>query len=491
MAVSATAHAQEEAPPQTTTPAQPASTTEGQSNAAATLAQPEPTTKGQRDAAAAKAVSEKAKARGDAHGEAVTPTLPEALAEVRPPQPAPTVGANEATSLLEMFTKGHFSGYARTLYFSLHNAYYVPNSNQDTISYGGMLGYTSAALYGFSFGVSGFVQRPIHHPDNPKQVVGYLGPNLLGLGEAYLQYEGHGFKFVAGNQQLDVPFAGTYDWRIVPQLYQGVSARYGDADNYLMAFKMFRFKSYTSNSFTRRTDYNSDFDQFSRIGNTETNGFWGVGAAHKWNLAPVMVSAQGYYQTYQDYAKMTYVEGQVIRDSGLIRPFVGVQGIRQTGDGRELLGHINSEVFGAQFGVKRNSLTLSFGYDRIVPHSDSYLNGAPVTPYAHNVASGPLFAQPLITSTQDLGAGNAYAIDVSGAPTANWFIGARYAFMDLKPSATAPSLNQSGYLLYATYKFTGRLKGFSIQDIFELQSSPVKQKKYLENRFFLEYAFGR
>ncbi|EEE07345.1 TPA: OprD family outer membrane porin [Burkholderia multivorans] len=455
-------------------------------DAAAPAAAATPSAKGLRNAAAAAAVQDKAKASGDTHGQTTTPTVPEVQAEVKPP----SVGANEASSLLEVFTKGHFSGDFRTIYFSSHNAFYSPGLNQDTISYGGKLGFTTASLHGFSAGVSGFIQRGINHSDNPSKVDGYLGPNLLAMGEAYLQYEGHGFKIVGGNQQLDVPFASTYDWRMAPQLFQGVSARYGDSNNFVQAFKMFRFKSYISNSFTRRTTYNSNFDSYSSVGNEETNGFWGVGAGHKWALSPVTVSAQGWFQTYQDYAKLTYVEAQVIRSDGLIKPFVGVQGFRETGDGRELTGNVNSEVFGGQFGIKRNSLTLSFGYNRIVPHSDSYLNGALVTPYAHNVSSGPLFAQPFLNSTQDLGAGNAYAIDLNGAPMGHWFIGARYSFMDLKSSATVASLNQSEYLLYAIYNFTGKLKGLSIANFVALQSSPAKPKKFIQNRLTIEYAFG-
>jgi hypothetical protein len=449
-----------------------------------------PSAEGARNAAAVNAVQGKAKARGDANEQTVTPTLPETQAEVKPPPAAQAVSADQASTLIEMFTKGHFSGNFRTIYFSSHNAFYSPGLNQDTISYGGKLGFTTASLDGFSVRVSGVIQRGINHSDNPAKVDGYLGPNLDAMGEAYLKYEDHGLKIVGGNQQLDVPFASTYDWRMAPQLFQGVSARYGDSDNFVQTFKMFRFKSYISNSFTKRTTYNSDFDSYSSIGNEETNGFWGVGVSHKWAFEPVTLTAQGWYQTYMDYARMTYLEGRVTRSEGVIKPFVGVQGFRETGDGRKLLGNVNSEVVGTQFGIKRNSLTLSFGYDRIVPHFDSYLNGALVTPYAHNVSSGPLFAQPCLSSTQDIGAGNAYAIDLNGAPMGNLFLGARYSFMDLKSSATAVSLNQSEYLLYAIYNFTGKLKGLSIADFVALQSSPAKQKKFVQNRLTLEYAFG-
>ena len=438
------------------------------------------------NAAAAGKVEQKANESGDAHGGTVTPTVPEAAAEV-----VPAAGASkDVTSLVDMFTKGQFSGDFRTIYFSTHNGFFTKGLNQDTISYGGALEYTTARLYGFSLGVSGYIQRGIDHSDNPNQVDSYLGPNLTAMGEAYVQWEGDGFKFTAGNQALDVPFASTYDWRMAPQLFQGFAARYGDADNYVTAFEMFRFKSYISDSFVKRTTYNSDVDAFSSIGNQETNGFWGIGGARKVTLDPVVLDGQAWYFTYQDYAKLAYLEGQVIPSEGSWKPFAGAQYFHETGDGRELLGNVDSQVYGLQLGVKHNSMTVSFGYDYIAPHHDSFLNGSLVTPYAHNVASGPLFAQPFLTSTQDLGSGNAYAIDINGAPMGHWFIGARYSFMDLKSAADVPSLNQSEYLVYGIYNFDGKLKGLSIADFFAIQSSPGKSL-FLQNRLTLEYAWGK
>ncbi len=62
--------------------------------------------------------------------------------------------------------------------------------------------------------------------------------------------------------------------------------------------------------------------------------------------------------------------------------------------------------------------------------------------------------------------------------------------MDLKSSPTAVSLNQSEYLFYAIYNFTGKLKGLSIADFIALQTSPAKSAKFIQNRLTLEYAFG-
>ncbi|WP_250514619.1 OprD family outer membrane porin [Caballeronia sp. INDeC2] len=399
-------------------------------------------------------------------------------------------GPATAENLVEMFTKGQFFGDVRAIYFSSHNAFYQTGMNQDTISYGGGLGYRTASLYGFSLGVSGYLQRGINHSDNPAKVDGYLGPNLTAMGEAYVNWQYRQFSVTAGNQALDVPFASTYDWRMAPQLFQGVAAKYGDTDNYVTAFRMLRFKSYIDDSFKRLTTYNSNVDPFSPIGTEETSGFYGIGGMRTMDAGPVSLKGQAWYMGYLDYARMTYLEGQVTRKDGDIKPFAAAQFFYETGDGKELLGPVHSQVYGLQLGLKHNSLTLSLGYDYIKPNGNSYLNGALVTPYAHNVASGPLFAQPFLSSTQDLGAGNAYALDLNGAPIENLFIGFRYSFMDLKSSPAAPSLNQSEYLAYAIYSLSGKLKGFSIADFFALQSSPAVRSKFIQNRLTLQYVWG-
>lgn len=70
-------------------------------------------------------------------------------------------GTGAADSLSEMFSCGSVSGSLRTLYYSTHNAYFVPGYTQDTVSYGGNVKYATAEYYGLSLGVSGILQRGI------------------------------------------------------------------------------------------------------------------------------------------------------------------------------------------------------------------------------------------------------------------------------------------------------------------------------------------
>jgi hypothetical protein len=409
--------------------------------------------------------------------------------------PAKTSGTGDVNNLLDMFTQGHFSGKVRSFYYSTHNGYFTKGENQDTITWGGELDYTTARLYGFSVGVSGYIQRGINHSNNADQVDSYLGPTVTTLGVAYVNWQHdidhQPLSVTIGNQTLDVPFASTYDWRIVPQLYQGINVKYGTGDNYVQAFRMFRYKSYIDNSYTKMTNYNANFDPYSGLDNQETNGFWGVGGAHAFNIAPVVINTTAWYQSYLDYADLLYAEGKVSKAEGSYKPFMGVQWFHETGNGRELMGHVDAQAYGMQLGVKHNSITVALSYDYMPYHANAYLNGSMVTPYAHGVSSDPMFAQPFLTSTQDLGTGSAYALDVSGAPFGHWFVGARYSFMDTKEVASGPSLNQSEYMVFAIYNFSGKLQGLSVTDFFAYQTSPTaKGHNFVQNRLQLEYAWG-
>lgn len=391
----------------------------------------------------------------------------------------------------DVFTQGHFSGDVRAFYFAANNAFYNKGLNQNTINYGGGLEYQSASLYGFSFGVSGYASRPLLHPSDPSRVDGSLGPTFTTLGEAYLQYKASLLTVVAGNQSFDVPFISPYDYRIAPQLFQGVSAKYGTSDNYIEAFRMFRWKSWISDSFTDRTAYNSDFDSASSIGLRGTPGFYGAGGAGKHAFGAYALDGQAWYVNYMNYAQMFYADGHITLNDGAWSPYIGVQTAYENGSDDDLLGRVRSQVYGAQLGVKHAGWNIALGYDYTKPDANSYLNGSLVTPYAHNMASGPFFAQPFITSTQDLGAGSAYALTISDNPTDNLTVGAQYSFMDLVSAPGTPSLDQSEYLVYFVYTLPGKLKGFSITDFFAYQSSPAKPAKFFQNRLQLQYAWGQ
>lgn len=389
-----------------------------------------------------------------------------------------------------MVRDGYFYGDARLLYYETQNAYFTPEEDQSTATFGGKLGFASASFHGLSFRISGYGQHGIDHSDNPAEVEPSLAPNIAVLGQAYLQWQGNGVRLRAGNQTLNqVPFASGYDFRIIPEIYRGVSARIGNDKHYLRVLRMFRYKSRVNDEYDKTTNYNTDFVDYPPNTTRETGGFWAIGGSGRADAGPTALSGRAWFFNYRDYANMVYADGEIARSAGSIQPFVGAQVIRETETGAAVLGHIDHQTYGLQTGIRHHSLTASLSYDYIPHDDDSVLNGALVTPYAHNVASGPYFAQPLLNSTQDLGSGNAYAIDIKGAPARQAFLGARYSYMDLRPSEGADSIGQSEYLIFASYKFDGALDGLSLRDAVAYQTRDSSSVDFWENRLTLGYSF--
>lgn len=401
--------------------------------------------------------------------------------------PESEMGVN---SFFDMFKQGTFDGNLRFYDFKSHNAFFVKDDDENTGTYGGKLGFTTAALKGFSLRLAFYAQRGIDHGDDPGATAAYaLAPDINALGEAYLQWQDDDIRVRLGDQPLDAPFTSSTDFRVVQPTFRGATLRVGDENNFLAAMRIFRFKSYISEVFDKTTTYNASYAPFGVNTTETTSGFWAVGGGHDMDAGPINLKGQAWFFNYIDYANMFYADGQIARASGSIKPFFGLQFIRETDSGRALVGDIDHHTYGAQLGLKHNSLTATLNYDYI-PHRDgTFLNGSLVTPYEHNVASGPYFAQPYLTSTQDLGSGSAYSADISGAAFKNTFLGARYSYMDLVPQAGSGSIEQSEYLVYGIYNFQGALEGLSLGNFLGYQTQAINGYDFWQNRVQLQYEF--
>lgn len=404
-------------------------------------------------------------------------------------------GENQASgtgvdSFFDMFKQGTFDGNLRFYDFKSHNAFFVKDDDENTGTYGGKLGFTTASLKGFSLRLAFYAQRGIDHGEDPGATAAYaLAPDINALGEAYLQWQDDDIRVRLGDQPLDAPFTSSTDFRVVQPTFRGVTLRVGDDDNFITAMRMFRFKSYISEDFDKTTTYNASYAPFGVNTTETTSGFWAVGGGHDMDAGPVNLKGQAWFFNYIDYANMFYTDGQIARASGSIKPFFGLQFIRETDSGRALVGEIDHRTYGAQLGLKHNSLTATLNYDYIPHRSGTFLNGSLVTPYEHNVASGPYFAQPYLTSTQDLGSGNAYSADINGAAFKNTFLGGRYSYMDLVPQAGSNSIDQSEYLVYGIYNFQGSFEGLSLGNFFGYQTQATNSYDFWQNRIQLQYKF--
>ena len=383
--------------------------------------------------------------------------------------------------LIDAFRCGKFTGKSHTLYYSTHNAYFVQNLNQDTISTGGFVKYETANFLGVRLGISYAGQRRLDEKDSSKNEVSELSPEKDGLAEAYLDWKNEGLSFRVGQQSLDIPFVGNYDWRIMPVLYRALDFKYENKQDFIRLTALDRFKSYADDQFEKGSRYSKDI---------ETDGMWSVGFGKGVDVGDQRYVGQVWYQSYDNYNYIAYTEGHVKFENVTYQPDVGIQLMYSKDQGKAQAGKVDHQGIGISLVLNLfDKMNLTSAYNYIKPNKNSYLNGALFAPYMFYTASGPYFAQPFFTSTQDLGAGHATSIALEGSITEQAYVGARYSFMNLKEAEHLKNLNQSEYILYGIYSFSGALKGWSLSNFAGVVTSSREDKTFLQNRFGLTYQF--
>ena len=403
--------------------------------------------------------------------------------------PALAATPEPAQDLAQMFSQGQTDGNLRGLYYSTGNAFFADGVDRDTVGVGGKVGFTTAPLHGVSLRASGYLQHNLLHTGTGRDRD--LGRNLTAMGETWLQWQDGKLLLRAGNQQLDeVPFTSSFDFRIVPQLYQGMRLRYGESGTYFSAVRMFRYKSRIDESFSRSTNYNRRFSPFPpNAGDASTGGFWALGGAGRTQFGAFDVNAQAWLIRYLDYADLYFTQAEVAASGDGLRPFAAVQFIRQHEQGAALLGPVDNRTWGLRLGLRSTRMTATLNHNHMPHRANAFRNGASVTPYASYQSSGPLFAQPYLTSTQDLGTGNAWSADLEVAATPQLRWGARWSYMDLSPAAGKASIGQREYMAFVGYRLAGALKGWSLHNALAVQSQRQRRSDYWENRFSLSYDY--
>lgn len=114
-------------------------------------------------------------------------------------------------------------GYVKTMY--VHDDRAAPKLDQSTFGVGGKVGIKSGDWYGLKAKVAYYITSDLGMRDsNPKKVDAYMfdvdkRPYSI-LGEASLEYKNNNSAFMAGRQEIDTPIVSTYDYRIIPNLFE-------------------------------------------------------------------------------------------------------------------------------------------------------------------------------------------------------------------------------------------------------------------------------
>lgn len=107
----------------------------------------------------------------------------------------------------------------------IHDDRIAPKLDQSTFGAGGKLGLTTDEWNGFKFNAAYYLTTDLGtRSSNPRKTDAYMfdvdkTPYGI-LGEASIEYKKGSSTFVLGRQAIDTPIISTYDYRIIPNLFE-------------------------------------------------------------------------------------------------------------------------------------------------------------------------------------------------------------------------------------------------------------------------------
>ncbi|MGZ5287686.1 MAG: OprD family outer membrane porin, partial [Flavisolibacter sp.] len=148
-----------------------------------------------------------------------------------------TVIAEDSTSILSAFKKGHFNGHFRYFFMSTQNQKGLTDYYANAV--GGGLRYETAKFHGFQFAVSGFYTFNIGSSDlgSADSITGQSNRYEIGLfdvedpynkndidrlEELYLKYSYKKSSIIFGKQIINTPFINLQDSRMRPTGVEGI-----------------------------------------------------------------------------------------------------------------------------------------------------------------------------------------------------------------------------------------------------------------------------
>lgn len=136
--------------------------------------------------------------------------------------------------LIEAFKKSSVSGYAKMMY--VYDDRLAPKLDQSTLGVGGKLAVESGDWHGVKAKAAYYVTNDLGlRSSNPKKTDAYMfdvnkRPYSV-LGEASLQYKNGASTLLFGRQEIDTPIVSTYDYRIIPNLFEAYTYTNNKVEN--------------------------------------------------------------------------------------------------------------------------------------------------------------------------------------------------------------------------------------------------------------------
>jgi len=381
-----------------------------------------------------------------------------------------------AEDLQSAIQNGTVNGNIRAYY---NTRDYESDSKTDEAAFalGGALRAESAAWYNVKFGLGYYTAQDLGtNDDDPAKVNNRLGSDLEVLGEAYISASTLDSRLTVGRQKINTPFANPGDAFIIPFTFEAVSLVNNSVNNLTLEI------SFINSIKNRNSDEFVDVGLWSTgrygVTPTSTSGTAVLGAKYKLEG----LSAELWYYDYSDLFQTLY--GQVnyaFPTSGSWKPFVAVQYMLQTESGDELLGTVDSTLYGVEGGLAIGGSKVTLAYNQTEENADSFANGAFLTPY--NYSTSPIFTNNMLTTLENVDAGDAVKVTYN------------YQWNDLAFKASyaefdyAQAVDRNATDLDVTYKLDQWQPGLSLRWRVEIVDGDDVAVEQINNRFQVQLTF--
>lgn len=392
----------------------------------------------------------------------------------------------------------------RDYYFTEQYAHILPFKRANSL--GGWINIHTPNYRGLSLDVGGYTAQSLGvNPSDPKQTVPSLpSSDLTVLGQAYVQYAGHGLTIRAGNQPLNTPFAqsNALDTRMIPPMFQGVGGRYKTPvpGLSLYGYRIYRFKGWASTDFTNTDTGKSATNLIAKIPQVKSNGFVTYGVRdHYRNLR-----SQVWYYDFYNRLRLGYgeVKAHVGLERGPLKALLfGAQVAREWNTGHQTLPyqHVDSNLYGARVGIVVPHDVALLSYNAVTRHDGAFRGGGFVSPYqlgAYDTSTiyTDVFGVSLGSSVAS--PGQAWSLkDIWKLPQQHLILIGDYTHLNapsrfIGANGTLPGVGAHAH----TEEFIGKYnfaKNWQAKLLYARINTNSKLGAIQVGRFYLTYSFGR
>jgi hypothetical protein len=370
--------------------------------------------------------------------------------------------------------KGKVSGNIRA-YYNIRD--YETRTDESAFALGGALRAETGGIGAFKFGLGAYTAQDLGtNSSDPAKVNKRLGSDLEVIGEAYVSASAADTLFTLGRQRISTPFANDGDAFVVPFSFEGGSLQNKSIANLTIEL------DYINTIKNRNSDEFVDVGKWSTnrygLDKTSTSGTTILGAIY----AVDGIKVQAWAYEYADLFTSMYLQGNYnFAVSGDIKPFVAAQFVSQSEAGDELLGEVDSTLWGLQAGASFGKSKLTLAYTSVAEKSGTFRNGAFLTPYSFSTS--PIFTNNMLATVENVDAGDAFKLTYN------------YSFSKVKLKLSYAEFDfQSAVDIEAvdfdvTYSMDELVKGLSARWRMEFLSSDIDAAEQINHRFQLQLKF--